>query len=80
MVGRCISSICWFEVDEVALIGAGLVHEAIEKVWFIREGLTMTQSQQKSYVGVRRKDFDFDVEWLDLLEDFTYEECHEASK
>ncbi|WMV18968.1 hypothetical protein MTR67_012353 [Solanum verrucosum] len=38
-----------------------LVNEAMEKVWLIRERLKTTQSRQKSYADVRRRDLEFDV-------------------
>ncbi|WMV50576.1 hypothetical protein MTR67_043961 [Solanum verrucosum] len=64
---RCRSPIGWFEVGEVALIGHEFVHEAIEKVRPIRERLKTTQSQQKSYVDVRRRDLEFEVHnWVYL--------------
>ncbi|WMV24807.1 hypothetical protein MTR67_018192 [Solanum verrucosum] len=57
----------WFEVGEVALIGPKLVYEAIEKAQLIRERLKMTQSRQKSYADVRRRDLEFDVhDWVYL--------------
>ncbi|WMV30318.1 hypothetical protein MTR67_023703 [Solanum verrucosum] len=47
---RCRSPIGWFEVGEAALIGPDSVHEEMEKVQLIRDGLKTTQSGQKSYV------------------------------
>ncbi|WMV46773.1 hypothetical protein MTR67_040158 [Solanum verrucosum] len=38
---RCTSTISWFEVGEVSLIGPELVHEDPKKVRFIRERLKM---------------------------------------
>ncbi|WMV32950.1 hypothetical protein MTR67_026335 [Solanum verrucosum] len=58
---RFRSPIGWFEVGEVVLIGPELVHEAMEKVWLIRERLKTAQSQQKSYADVRRRVLDFDL-------------------
>ncbi|WMV46648.1 hypothetical protein MTR67_040033 [Solanum verrucosum] len=64
---RCRYPIGWFEVGEVALIGTELVHDAMEKVRLIRERLKTTQSQQKSYANIRRRDFEFDVhDWVYL--------------
>ncbi|WMV08186.1 hypothetical protein MTR67_001571 [Solanum verrucosum] len=43
------------------------VHEAIEKVQLIRERLRMTQSWEKLYADVRRRDLEFDVyDWVYL--------------
>ncbi|WMV38064.1 hypothetical protein MTR67_031449 [Solanum verrucosum] len=64
---RCRSPVGWFEVGEVALIGTKLVHEAMEKVLLIRERLRTSQSRQKSYADVRRRDLEFDVhDWVYL--------------
>lgn len=64
---RCRYLIVWFEVGEVSLIGTELVHEDIEKVRLIRERLITSQSRQKSYVNVRRRDFEVDVhDWVYL--------------
>ncbi|WMV46167.1 hypothetical protein MTR67_039552 [Solanum verrucosum] len=47
--------------------GPKLVHEAMEKVLFIRERFKMAQSQQRSYADVRRRDLEFDVNhWVYL--------------
>lgn len=58
---RCRSAASWFEVGEIALIGPESVYEAIEKVRPIRERYKMTQSRQKSYADVRRRDLEFKV-------------------
>ncbi|WMV33228.1 hypothetical protein MTR67_026613 [Solanum verrucosum] len=58
---RFISIIGLFEVGEVLLIAPELVHEAMEKDQLIRERLKTTQSGQKSYVDVRRRDLEFDM-------------------
>ncbi|WMV45659.1 hypothetical protein MTR67_039044, partial [Solanum verrucosum] len=64
---RCRSPVGWFEVGEIALIGAELVYEAIEKVRLIRERMKMGQSRQKSYADVRRRDLEFEVnDWVYL--------------
>ncbi|WMV08551.1 hypothetical protein MTR67_001936, partial [Solanum verrucosum] len=51
--GRCGSPIVCFEVGEVAFIGPKSVHEAMEKVWLLRERLKTDQSRQKSSADVR---------------------------
>ncbi|WMV58173.1 hypothetical protein MTR67_051558 [Solanum verrucosum] len=64
---RCRSPIGWFEVGEAGLIGPDLVHQAMEKVKVIQERLKTTQSRQKSYINVRRRDLEFEVDdWVYL--------------
>ncbi|WMV24883.1 hypothetical protein MTR67_018268 [Solanum verrucosum] len=46
-------------------IGPELVHKAMENVLLIRERLETTQSRQKSYAEVRRRDLE--------IENFTHE-------
>ncbi|KAF3652939.1 hypothetical protein FXO38_15874 [Capsicum annuum] len=58
---RCRSTIGWFEVGEAILLGPNTVFEAMEKVKLIRERLRTTQSHQKSYADVRRRDLEFEV-------------------
>ncbi|KAH0710889.1 hypothetical protein KY284_012316 [Solanum tuberosum] len=57
---RCRYQVGWFEVGEIALIGPESVYEAIEKVRLIRERLRTTQSRQKSYTDVRKRDLEFE--------------------
>lgn len=52
----------WFEVGKVALIEPELVFDAMEKVRIIRKRLKAAQSHQKSYLNVRRKELEFDVD------------------
>ena len=59
---RCRSSIWWFEVSESGLIGPHLVKKDMEKFNVIQEILKMTQSFQKSYVNVRRRPLEFEVD------------------
>ena len=64
---RCRSPVGWFEVGEKALIGPDSVLYAIEKVQLIRDRLKTTQSHQKSYAGVRRRELEFQVDdWVFL--------------
>ncbi|WMV08941.1 hypothetical protein MTR67_002326 [Solanum verrucosum] len=64
-VRRCRYPVSWFEVGEVALIGPDSVHEAMEKVQLIRNRLKKSQSCQKSYVDVRRRDLEFEIDdWI----------------
>ncbi|XP_049372615.1 uncharacterized protein LOC125837564 [Solanum verrucosum] len=64
---RCRSPIGWFEVGEAGFIGPNLVHQAMEKVKVIQERFKTTQSRQKSYIDVRRRDLEFEVDdWVYL--------------
>ncbi|KAF3662284.1 Zinc ion binding, putative isoform 1 [Capsicum annuum] len=64
---RCRSPFGWFKVGEATLIGLDMVFEAMEKVQLIRERLKEAQSCQKSYVDVRRRDLEFEVDDLVYL-------------
>lgn len=46
-------------MGEAWLTGPDLVKQAMDKV--IRERLNTTQSRQKSYIDVRRRDLEFEV-------------------
>ena len=47
------------------MIGPDSVHEAIEKVPLIRDRLKTSQSLQKSYADVRRRELEFQVDdWV----------------
>ena len=48
-------------MGEAAVIRPDAVFEAIEKVKLIRERLKTSQSHQKSYANVRRRDLEFEV-------------------
>ncbi|XP_070005171.1 uncharacterized protein [Nicotiana sylvestris] len=64
---RCRSPIGWFEVGEVELIGPDLMHQAMEKVKFIKERLKIAQSRQKSYSDVCRRYLEFkEDDWVFL--------------
>ncbi|KAF3628898.1 hypothetical protein FXO38_27977 [Capsicum annuum] len=58
---RYRSPIGWFKVSEASVIGPDLVFDALEKVQLIRERLWATQSRQKSYAEVHRKDLEFEI-------------------
>ena len=59
---RCRFPIGWFEVGETTLIGPDLVLYAMEKVQLIRDRLKTSQSRQKSYADVRRRELEFQVD------------------
>ncbi|XP_070019872.1 uncharacterized protein [Nicotiana sylvestris] len=64
---RCRCPIGWFEVGEVELIGLNLMHQAMEKVKIIKERFKTTQSHQKSYSDVRRRDLEIkEDDWVFL--------------
>ena len=53
---RCRSHVGWFKDGESALIGPDSIHYAMEKVQILRDRLNTTQSRQKSYADVRRRE------------------------
>ena len=56
LYGRpCRSPICWTEVEESSITGPDLIRDTSEKGSLIRQRLLTAQSQQKSYVDVRRR-------------------------
>ena len=57
---RFRSPIRLFKVDESSLLGFYLIDKALEKVHIIRNRLQMAYSQQKSYIGHRRRDLEFE--------------------
>ncbi|KAM3222365.1 hypothetical protein P3L10_021635 [Capsicum annuum] len=58
---RYRSSISWFEMGEVAVVRPDLLFDALEKFQLIRKRLKTTQSRQKSYADIRRKDLEFEI-------------------
>ncbi|XP_070007481.1 uncharacterized protein [Nicotiana sylvestris] len=64
---RCRYPIWWFEVGEAEPLGSNLVHHAMEKVKVIQERMKTTQSRQKSYTDVHRRELEFQVDdWVFL--------------
>ncbi|KAL0536821.1 hypothetical protein IC582_025783 [Cucumis melo] len=62
LYGKCCRSpVCWGEVGEQRLMGPELVQSTNEAIQKIRSRMHNTQSRQKSYADVRRKDLEFDV-------------------
>ena len=56
-----------FEVGKETVIGPDFVHYAMKKVQLIRDRLKTIQSHHKSYVDVRRKELEFQVDdWFFL--------------
>ncbi|PHU22097.1 hypothetical protein BC332_07204 [Capsicum chinense] len=54
-------------MGETTLIRSDMVFEAMEKVWLIRERLKASQSHQKFYADIRRRDLEFEVDDLVYL-------------
>nr|XP_009791498.1 PREDICTED: uncharacterized protein LOC104238735 [Nicotiana sylvestris]XP_016508706.1 PREDICTED: uncharacterized protein LOC107826253 [Nicotiana tabacum] len=64
---RYRSPIGRFEVGDSDLLGLDLVYQAIEKVNMIQEHLKTAKSRQKSYLDVRCRDLEFQVDdWVFL--------------
>ena len=64
---RCRFPIGWFEVGETTLIGPDSVLYAMEKVQLIKDRLKTSQSCQKSYPNVWRRELGFQVDdWVFL--------------
>lgn len=53
---KCQSPICWAEDGDILLLGPELVQETTKKVKLIQQRLKTTQSRQKSYADVRRRE------------------------
>ena len=51
---QCRSPICWTEMGESSITGPDLIRDTLEKVGMIQKCLLTAQSQQKSYVDIRR--------------------------
>ncbi|KAL0534386.1 hypothetical protein IC582_028676 [Cucumis melo] len=62
LYGKCCRSlVCWGEVGEQRMLGPQLVQTTNAAIQKIRAHMLTTQSRQKSYADVRRKDLGFDV-------------------
>ncbi|KAL6191509.1 hypothetical protein ACLB2K_037899 [Fragaria x ananassa] len=62
---QCRTPLCWNEVGERELCGPKLIHDTYEKIKVVRDRLKVTQSRQKCYADVRRKDLEFQVgDWV----------------
>ena len=55
----CRSPISWTEVGESSITSPDLIRDTSDKVGMIRKRLLTAQSQQKSYVDVRRRPLEF---------------------
>ncbi|KAL4023299.1 hypothetical protein IC575_017051 [Cucumis melo] len=62
LYGKCCRSlVCWDEVGEKRMLGPELVQTTNAAIQKIRARMLTTQSRQKSYADVRRKDLEFEV-------------------
>ncbi|KAL0546388.1 hypothetical protein IC582_016296 [Cucumis melo] len=62
LYGKCCRSpVSWDEVGEQRLMDPELVQSTNEAIQKIRSRMQTTQSRQKSYADVRRKDLEFNV-------------------
>nr|GEX12304.1 putative reverse transcriptase domain-containing protein [Tanacetum cinerariifolium] len=59
---KCRSPVCWAEVGDVQLTGPEIIHETTENIVQIRQRLQAARYRQRSYVNVRRKPLEFQVE------------------
>uniref|UniRef100_J3MEG0 Reverse transcriptase RNase H-like domain-containing protein n=1 Tax=Oryza brachyantha TaxID=4533 RepID=J3MEG0_ORYBR len=58
---KCVSPLCWDVVGERSLLGLDFIHQIAEMVQEIQQNLLASQSHQKSYADVRRRDLEFAV-------------------
>ena len=59
---QCRTPLCWNETGERKLLGPEIVQTTVDKVNIIRARLKAAQDRQKSYVGKRRNDLEFEAE------------------
>ncbi|GJX25068.1 putative reverse transcriptase domain-containing protein [Tanacetum coccineum] len=58
---KCLSPVCWAEVEDSQLTGPEIVHETTKKIVQIKSEIQDARDRQKSYVDVRRKPLEFQV-------------------
>ena len=61
MAAGVFPPLCWDVVGKRSLVGPDWVQQTHDKVREIRQNLLTTQSHQKSYADVRRRDLEFSV-------------------
>nr|GEW47133.1 putative reverse transcriptase domain-containing protein [Tanacetum cinerariifolium] len=59
---KCRSPICWAEVGDSQLTGPEIIHETTEKYHHGKSRIQAARDRQKSYVDIRRKPLEFQVE------------------
>ncbi|KAA3484139.1 DNA/RNA polymerases superfamily protein [Gossypium australe] len=63
----CGTPLCWTKLGERKVLGAELVAETEDKVCFIRDRLKATFDKQKSYVNLKRREIEHEVEGFVFL-------------
>ena len=58
---KCRTSVCWTELNKHKMIGHDIVKDTVEKVKVIQQTLKEASDRQKSYVGLKRRDIEYDV-------------------
>ena len=66
---RCRSHVGWFDLGQAALIGPYSLLYAMEKLQLIRNRLRTTQSRQKSYDHVKKRELEFNKDDRVFLND-----------
>ena len=64
---KCRTPICWDEVGERKINNVEPVEISSENIRIIRERLKVAQDQQKSYVDIRRKKLEFEMDDMVFL-------------
>nr|GFA94609.1 putative reverse transcriptase domain-containing protein [Tanacetum cinerariifolium] len=59
---KCRSPICWNEVGEAQILGPELIQETTEQIIQIKQRMQAARDRQKSYVDLKRKPMEFQVE------------------
>nr|GEV01929.1 putative reverse transcriptase domain-containing protein [Tanacetum cinerariifolium] len=59
---KCRSPVCWAEVREAQLTGPEMIQETTKKIVLIKQRIQAAQDRQKSYVDLKRKPMEFEVE------------------
>nr|GFA50235.1 putative reverse transcriptase domain-containing protein [Tanacetum cinerariifolium] len=59
---KCRSPVCWNEVGEFHLTGPEIVQETTKKIVQIKQRIQAARDRQKSYVDLKRKSMEFQVE------------------
>ena len=59
---KCRTPVCWTDLNEYKVIGPDIVKEIKEKVRIIHQKLKTASDRQKSYVDLKRKDIEYEVE------------------
>ncbi|GJU66040.1 putative reverse transcriptase domain-containing protein [Tanacetum coccineum] len=58
---KCRSPVCWAEVREAQLTGPDLIQETTEKIIQIKQRISCSSTQQKSYADLKRKPMEYQV-------------------